>query len=330
MSLTGYIAKNGNDLSFIFQSGNSGLTIGYKLIDGRDIGSIFSGYTSYLSPLSGIISSNGSDISTLFNGNSYIPLTIPGCCIWLDAADINTITKDGNNKVSDWRDKSTSAYTFSQITGTNKPTYSTNSQNGNATISFTSANATYLSCSSLLAIGTSSFALFTVGRYSDNTTNMTIFAKSRFTSQEGRFFINRDASSLNIAFVHTGGALLQGTSESYSPVGGYRMFELIVNRTEQKDYSYQNGTQLQSSTISDSTNYADNGNTMLVGAYNNNVGTGIQSGYYLNGNVSEIIAYKSSDMTVANRQKIEGYLAWKWGIQSRLPVGHPYLSAPPI
>ena len=30
-----------------------------------------------------------------------------------------------------------------------------------------------------------------------------------------------------------------------------------------------------------------------------------------------------------DRQKIEGYLAWKWGLQTSLPVGHPYKSAAP-
>ena len=31
----------------------------------------------------------------------------------------------------------------------------------------------------------------------------------------------------------------------------------------------------------------------------------------------------------SNRQLIEGYLAWKWGLQASLPVGHPYKSAAP-
>jgi hypothetical protein len=31
-----------------------------------------------------------------------------------------------------------------------------------------------------------------------------------------------------------------------------------------------------------------------------------------------------TDLTLANIQKIEGYLAWKWGIQALLPIGHPY------
>jgi hypothetical protein len=29
------------------------------------------------------------------------------------------------------------------------------------------------------------------------------------------------------------------------------------------------------------------------------------------------------------REKIEGYLAWKWGLEGNLPIGHPYKSAAP-
>jgi len=29
------------------------------------------------------------------------------------------------------------------------------------------------------------------------------------------------------------------------------------------------------------------------------------------------------------RQQVEGYLAWKWGIQAQLPASHPYKNAPP-
>jgi hypothetical protein len=42
----------------------------------------------------------------------------------------------------------------------------------------------------------------------------------------------------------------------------------------------------------------------------------------------EIIVYDGI-MTSLQRQQIEGYLAWKWGIQANLPAGHPYKTAAP-
>jgi hypothetical protein len=35
------------------------------------------------------------------------------------------------------------------------------------------------------------------------------------------------------------------------------------------------------------------------------------------------------DVTTTTRQKIEGYLAWKWGLAANLPGGHPYEFGPP-
>lgn len=45
-------------------------------------------------------------------------------------------------------------------------------------------------------------------------------------------------------------------------------------------------------------------------------------------NVAEVIVYNRA-LTDADRQKAEGYLAWKWGLQASLPAGHPYASAAP-
>ena len=46
------------------------------------------------------------------------------------------------------------------------------------------------------------------------------------------------------------------------------------------------------------------------------------------GYLGEVLLY-TSPLATLDRQKIEGYLAWKWGLQTDLPVGHPYLTAAP-
>jgi hypothetical protein len=42
------------------------------------------------------------------------------------------------------------------------------------------------------------------------------------------------------------------------------------------------------------------------------------------GNICEVLAY-SNALSTGDRQTVEGYLAWKWGIQSNLPATHPYV-----
>ena len=49
---------------------------------------------------------------------------------------------------------------------------------------------------------------------------------------------------------------------------------------------------------------------------------------HMEGALYEVINFTSTLQT-SDRQKIEGYLAWKYNIQDVLPSGHPYLSAAP-
>ena len=46
------------------------------------------------------------------------------------------------------------------------------------------------------------------------------------------------------------------------------------------------------------------------------------------GNLYEIIFYTSA-LTTPQLQQIEGYLAWKWGLQKNLPSSHPFYNFPP-
>jgi hypothetical protein len=48
----------------------------------------------------------------------------------------------------------------------------------------------------------------------------------------------------------------------------------------------------------------------------------------LTASVAEVIVY-STTPSDQQRQQIEGYLAWKWGLVANLPAGHPYKNYPP-
>lgn len=61
---------------------------------------------------------------------AFSPASIPNLALWLDAADASTITLDGSNNVSEWRDKSGNARHVSQSTALNRPSYVTGVLNG--------------------------------------------------------------------------------------------------------------------------------------------------------------------------------------------------------
>ena len=46
------------------------------------------------------------------------------------------------------------------------------------------------------------------------------------------------------------------------------------------------------------------------------------------GHLCEMMVFNGV-VTTTQRQQIEGYLAWKWGLQANLPAGHPYINGPP-
>ena len=48
----------------------------------------------------------------------------------------------------------------------------------------------------------------------------------------------------------------------------------------------------------------------------------------LTGDYSEFLVF-DSQLSTTNQQLVEGYLAWKWGLQGNLPAGHPYANGAP-
>jgi hypothetical protein len=46
------------------------------------------------------------------------------------------------------------------------------------------------------------------------------------------------------------------------------------------------------------------------------------------GHLCEIIIYNTA-ITTREQEQIEGYLAWKWGLQKSLPSNHPFYLFPP-
>ena len=247
--------------------------------------------------------------------SAFVPTQIqPGTCqLWLDGSDTTTIT--GTTAVSAWTDKS---------------------GNGNNTTIFGTPNSTYGTINSVKAMwfnGSSG----TYGLFSNTGATVSGFVVGTMnsaTATYGRMIAlgnnpgNDDSGTLQCPFLlrHIG-------NQAFS------------TRRFQTNYTYSSYTYdapFLASIIYDGTNgnlYV-NGSTIVqfgstgnFGYSNYSVGCGI---YSISANtvdtwtgfVGEVILYRSA-LTSIQQQQVEGYLAWKWGLQANLPANHPYKNSSP-
>jgi len=247
--------------------------------------------------------------STTFN-----PLQISGLTLWLDAADSTTITTSGSN-VTGWNDKSGNARNCT-ISGT--PTLLTSSLNGLNGIQFyntTSANTNAWTSPSFAISSTNSISAFVVGNSipvnpgniyfisagtsAPSTPNNNLSMLINTSTAAYRLYVNGSTYS-STAFTNTNGVT--------------NLYEVTYNNATETPYV--NGTV-----------YVTNGGS----------GTGLASSQYIGSYTGtggatlkeyEILLFNVS-LTTIQRQQVEGYLSWKWGLRANLPTTHPYYNVKP-
>jgi hypothetical protein len=251
-----------------------------------------------------------SNISSISN-NSFSPLNIKGCSLWLDANDRNTIQLNNNN-VTSWNDKSFNKFIFNQTNTSNQPQYETTT----TTIKFIASNKNFLGGPTNFEIGTNSFSLFIVSKFNDTTSNGAIFNKSLYGDATGRILVVREGDNFNMLV--TDKIQKNNLFKDTYPANKYRILSLIFNRIAGSSNIYENGKLINSYTYTnpDNSNLTNSYN-MIIGGYNNSSGniSPPQDGLYFDGNIAEIIAYNiTNDMKTSDQIQIENYLKLKWNI----------------
>jgi hypothetical protein len=235
--------------------------------------------------------------------------------LWLDAADSRTLftTNTGNTLVTSgetvgrWNDKSGNSRNISQAASSNRPTYSGTSYNGRPGITFDASNDILAASTAwwLSAIGSGAFHAFHV----------------------------MEPSSSSSFGVSVTGADGSGAIP--------RLYMISVN------YSYStNETIIFSPSLSQGiAEYGHDGNTTAFARLNGGTqATATQAaiapsgGFYVipfkaggtqQPGISAEHVVVSGSLSTLNRQKIEGYLAHKWGLTANLPSDHPYKTVGP-
>jgi hypothetical protein len=240
--------------------------------------------------------------------NPFKPTDIGGCQLWLDGADVSTIT--GSSPVTAWRDKSANNLT---VTATGAPTRTT--VNGLNSLSFNGSS--YFSLNPFTRTnGVSYVAWFAVA----NVTNAAsaVYGTIVGTSFTANYYAQNQmyitSGSLMIWYRITFGAGASSTTVTLNP--GNVLLGTAANFTTGTYQVFQNGVEGTLQT---------NGPTGI----NDSSTVSLQIGYdgypgesYLQGTISELLLY-TTVLTSPQRQQVEGYLAQKWGLQANLPAGSP-------
>lgn len=239
-----------------------------------------------------------------------VPTQLSGCTLWLDAADSSQITLSGST-VTTWRDKSSSALnaTGGSTTG---PTYVTGGLNGLNTITF---NGTTQFMTSGSTVPGNTHTLIAVHKPNTAAGNTSLF---RFQQNNGAYvvFPYYDAgNSQPFGYISQFDSLQDfGTSPTLPENSSTANFNIITASIGTTTIIRNNGVQTASSSYTRTTGTSD---TLTIGRY-----TAGNNQYY-SGTVCEMIVF-NRDLTISEITQMEGYLAWKWGIQAVIPTSHPY------
>lgn len=241
---------------------------------------------------------------------------IGGLSFWLDASQLSNVTN--GQGLSTWNDLSTNGFSGTAV---GSPTYLTNQINGLPIVRF-NGSSQYVTFGNVLNMGTSPLNMFAMYKFNSTAAGNAVFGKTRAAAAASRYALVRD-TSLDYFIVNTESPVANLSYPNTSTA--IQLGEGLWDRTTA--YIYRNGTLCNSQALSSSANLSST-DPLVVGAYPNSSGTLSPPAIWMNGDIAELLIYTST-LSTYQRQQVEGYLSWKWGQQSNLPLLHPFRNAAP-
>jgi hypothetical protein len=241
--------------------------------------------------------------------------------LWLDAADASTVTESGG-AVSQWNDKSGNSRHAAQATAASRPTVLTASQNGRNVLSFDGSNDFLLTT----AASYSAVEYYLVGLFAGSSTQNRLYYAARTSPNANKGAASDITCGLGYGFdtPGTGGSLKWtnvGANATAAQVNGSDVSSLASYNNYEIGISPASGWFIANQTISAS---ASGSKQFCIGAdIFDTVGN-----RHIQASMAEFIIISSS-LNTLDRQKLQGYLAHKWGLTSNLPANHPYKVNPP-
>lgn len=237
--------------------------------------------------------------------------------IWLDASDLSTIVTS-NNVVSQLIDKTGNGNHFSQSTNSARPSISAWGDTGGSCLLFDGVddNLTNSGFS-----GPTSYSIFIASRRlsatgADGSGYQRIFHAGA-SPQDLRLFFGGQGGNLAVFVGFGSGWRDVAACTPTSSIASANILYATNDNTATGLIPYINGRKL---------NAKDGRTTTFTGAI---IGTNQAGTQLMNMHFGELLFF-SRVLSEIEVDRVSGYLAWKWGIQSSLFSTHPFFTRPPM
>jgi len=241
---------------------------------------------------------------------------------WYDAGDTATITHS-SGAVSEWNDKSGNARNISQAINDQRPTFS------ESTISFDGIND-YLMHNAAFMYDAGAVDIYTIAAVTA-TGDKRLVSENRTTDNNPLYNVAQTSSgggAMGSYIRSSDNTTLFSTSNTLSAAA-------VFSRTTSNLYHWRDtGSSMagrvaggSATTRSYSRSKPLSLDRFTIGAIGPRPSSTTGS-VFINAGINEVVI--TANLSDEERQKMEGYLAWKWNLQANLPADHPYKQAAPV
>lgn len=224
-------------------------------------------------------------------------------------------------KVGTWTDSS--SFTRSATAPFNqRPFYIQNSLNGYPATYMTAPQ--FWSISPITSTSPPSFQLVAVIKHNALASSNVLLAHRSTANPLIQFSAN--ANGAQGQFRDSTGGTVQSTTNTTSGTAGFNIIAWNFNQKASPALDFlevwNNGDNANKTTAQANLSGNFNSTLQIIGGFNNG---GFTQGYA--GDIVEMVIF--ADSGLGDFQKVEGYLAWKYGLTGNLPSGHPYKTTQP-
>ena len=229
----------------------------------------------------------------------WTPANLPGLSVWFDAADLATITASSGGGVTEWRDKSGFRRHVAVPALVNAPTLRQNVQNGLPAIDW-GASINNLGLRNLAVSNFNPTRYLIVAHYE---------GPNPFSDYVGLVTHN---FNLNPDIITAYSSSTLWNAGSFFHNGATSATQTALPTISQPFVAASNFTQ------------SANRTSLFIG-HDRFVAT--TRGW--RGKIFEVVGINFV-WSLSERQRAEGYAAWKWGLVTNLPAAHPFKNRPPL